>query len=75
MAVTVTSTLNATYHRLTITGTGGAGNTASIAEVYTASNAARSGSMSYDSVSNTYTINILTATIYTALWINDNCTL
>lgn len=75
MPVTVTSTLNSTYHRLTITGTGGAGNTASIAEVYTASNAARSGSMSYDSGSNTYTINILTATIYTALYINDNCTL
>jgi len=75
MAVTVTSALTATYHRLTITGTGGAGNTASIAEVYTASIAARSGSMSYDSGSNTYTINILTATVYSSLYINDNCTL
>lgn len=72
-AATVTRAITSTVHTITVTGTGGAGNTSSIAQVYTAVVAKQSTAMSYDAGTSTYTLHRLTAT-YAYFVINGNCT-
>lgn len=72
-AATVTRTISSAAHTIAVTATGGAGNTSSIAQVYTAVVAIQPTAMSYDSGTNTYTLHRLTAT-YSYFYISGNCT-
>lgn len=74
MPATVTSTINSTVHTITLEASGNIGQFASLYQLYIAANTARSGTMSYDSETNTYTLHRLTAT-YTYLIIGSNCQL
>lgn len=71
-APTVTRAITSTVHTITVTSTGGAGITSSIAQVYTAL-IAYPNVMTYEIATNTYTLHALTAT-YVLFNINANCT-